>query len=208
MKLHHAATLPDWEQVPPSRHNPWQRLAAKTHGFVTPGNISSFAGLCLVAIGLAYIGHHHLWTGLLILGVGRLFDIVDGTLAERSGTKSPLGEGVDASFDKLAALATLVVFVAASILPWPFAVLIGLQNASTGLLSLAAKALRRTIHPLATGKIGVVVEWAALIGFALGAAADMQALTLIAYAVAMVSVGLNFWATLNYARTAFGRRGQ
>src|SRR5690349_11384075 len=103
MKLHHAGTKPDWDLVAASKRNSWQRLAKLSYGVMTPGNLLSFIGILLVGIGLAAINRQHIWKGLVLLAMGRLCDILDGSAAEYTGTKSPLGEAVDASLDKIAA---------------------------------------------------------------------------------------------------------
>jgi len=202
MKLHRAATKPDWELVRPAGRNRWQQLAARTGGVVTPGNLASTLGICLVGAGLVYIGFERLWAGLALLAAGRLCDLLDGTAAERTGTKSPLGEAVDASLDKIAALAALVVFTAAGVLPWPFALAIGLQNLPTSALAVAAKSRKHIIHPVAAGKVGGAVEWVALLGFVLGHAPHASFahdFIMGAYGLAVVSIILGIAAAAWYA---------
>ena len=211
MKLHRANTKPDWELVAPASRNPWQRLAASTNGVVTPGNVLSVIGVGLVGVGLTYVHGGQLWRGLWFLAVGRLCDLADGIAAERTGTKSPLGEAVDASLDKLAAFAALVVFALAGVMPWGFALLIGLQNGATAVLSAIAKSTKRVIHPVSAGKIGGAIEWGALLCFVLGKAvhgtpADM--LTVAAYSLAFIAIGLNTLATSWYVRAIYTQPGR
>ena len=211
MKLHRANSKPDWELVAPNRRTMWQRIAAQTHGIVTPGNMFSTVGLVLVGMGLAYVRSGRLRFGLALMTFGRLCDLADGMAAERTGTKSLLGEAVDASFDKLAALATLVVFAASGVMPWWFALLIGLQNGTTALLTAIGKSMRLVVHPVAAGKFGGAVEWAALLVFVLSAATQGTAhsvLAVAAYVLAFISIGLNAAATAWYARTIVAQRGQ
>jgi phosphatidylglycerophosphate synthase len=209
MKLHRADTTPDWELVAAGKRNVWQQWAVRTRGIVTPGNVASGLGVLLVGVGLAYIGRGRLWLGLIILTAGRLLDIIDGAIAERTGTKSPLGESVDASLDKTAVFAALIVFTAVGILPLPFALFVGLQNGVTAVLSLVAKSLRRTIHPVHAGKIGGALVWVALLGFVLGAAVHAgfaPVFTALAYILALVSVALNTYATIRYAQAFHAQR--
>lgn len=203
MKLHHAAAKPDWELLKPSQHNTWQRAAARTNGVLTPGNAASAAGVCLVGAGLGYVYAGTVWAGLALVAAGRLCDILDGMLADRTDTKSPLGEAVDATLDKIATFATLVVFAASGVMPWPLALLIGLQNGATGSLALAAKGLGRTVHPAAAGKIGGAVEWLALLSFGLGYAvhgSSASAIIAVAYALALIAILLNLLAATRYAQ--------
>jgi len=203
MKLHRADRQPDWELVSSEQRSNLQRVAAQTSGAVTPGNVLSFVGLILVFVGLVAVDDNHLWHGLIIIGVGRLFDIVDGFAAEKTGTKSPVGEGVDAAFDKIAALASLIIFAVKHIIPWPFALIIGLENLFTSICALVAKHHDKPIHPVASGKIGGAVEWGAFLAFILGAAIHTHAshtLTVTGYVLAIVAIGLNAVATVRYAQ--------
>lgn len=202
MKLHYAATKPDWERSDQAQHNKWQRLAARTGGIVTPGNAASAGGICLVGVGLVHVHAEELWTGLILVSTGRLCDVLDGIIAERTGTKSPLGEAVDAGLDKIAVLATLIVFAIAKVMPWPLALIIGLQNGATSALALAAKGQKRTIHPAATGKIGTTIEWVALLGLGLAHAMHgsfTHIITAAAYGLALIAILLNLMATSWYA---------
>lgn len=203
LQLHRAQHKPDWELAPAAEHSIWQRWAARSHGILTPGNAASVLGVLLVALGLAEIARRRLWPGLFTLGIGRLLDIIDGTLAEYTRTKSPLGESIDASLDKAAVFAALLVFTLSGIVPLALALFIGAQNALTASLSLAAKSLKRTIHPVSAGKIGGAVVWVSLLGFVLGSALSGGAAawcTDAAYVLAVVSVLLNSYATLRYAQ--------
>jgi phosphatidylglycerophosphate synthase len=207
MKLHRATAKPDWEIIAVERRNMWQRTASHTGGILTPGNFSSTTGLTFVGLGLILVGQNKLWHGLILIAIGRLCDIVDGVVAERTGTKSPLGEAVDASFDKLAAFASLIVFAAVGIIPWFFALLIGLQNGLTAMLSLTAKSQKRTVHPVSAGKIGGAIEWVALLCFVL-VALHIHWLTTVAYTLAVISIVLNGAATTYYVRTMLEQHAQ
>ncbi|HSX00229.1 MAG TPA: CDP-alcohol phosphatidyltransferase family protein [Patescibacteria group bacterium] len=202
MKLHHASTKPDWEQITSAKHTTWQHIAYATRGIITPGNILSCTGLVFTLIGVIVIAKDKPWGGLALVAVGRLFDILDGMVAERTHTKSPLGEGVDATFDKIAAFACLLVFSVTGILPEVLAWVIGIQNAITVVLSLFAKSKHWPIHPVAAGKIGVAVEWVALLFFVLFNAVWYGQLTaIIAYSLTFAAIALNAIATGSYVRT-------
>ena len=206
MRLHRASKQADWERLPAAGWNRWQRLAARTHKVVTPGNIVSLAGLILVIAGLILIAQRHLWAGIVVLGIGRALDIVDGFVADRTGTKSHIGEGIDAGFDKAAALGTLVVFATSHVIPLWLALLVGVQNAATALFSLAADMAGRTIHPNIAGKLGTAALWLGFGGLVAGTAAHTHWL---AHAGAVVVVGavlLSGGATLHYMYGTFMRR--
>jgi len=166
MSLHRIGRVSDWEKIPHTQRNYWQRIAAATHGVVTPANGVSVAGILLAAWGLACIGQHRLGPGLLLLGAGRLADIVDGYVADGTGTKSWIGEGVDATFDKLVAAGALVVFGMAHIMPWWLIALFAAQQLATVAISLSAVIKHATVHPSLTGKIVTAGQWVLVLAYA------------------------------------------
>ena len=118
--LHRQTGMPDWETTEEDQRNLWQQLAAATHGVVTPANIID--GLALAgeigADSLVVAGHRQIresaktdaYDGLSLgidMKLAGLFagaplsmaDWLDGQAAERTQTKSPLGEKVDISGD-------------------------------------------------------------------------------------------------------------
>src|SRR4051794_15939162 len=100
LDLHHASEA-DWKRLPAAERNSWQRLAARTQGIVTPANLISLGGAAVVFYGLYLIAHSQIVTGILTVLAGRAADIIDGYIAHRTGTKSPLGEAVDVTIDKI-----------------------------------------------------------------------------------------------------------
>jgi len=204
MNLHYSIGAPDWEKTTTAKRNYWQRLAAATKGWLTPGNCISFLGLLLVISGLLDMANGHLWRGLLVVAFGRLLDIVDGAVADKTGTKSWIGEGVDAVCDKIGALDALIIFALMGIVYWPVAALIGLQHGAAGLVSMAAKRLNAPIHPRKTGKLATLGEWTALVCLASNYAAHWPVgswLAIASYLLIAVSLGLGSYATWRYIRT-------
>src|SRR6266446_5236311 len=117
MDMHQAGESPDWTKVPPRNRNFWQQIAADTQGVGTPGNALSVLGFSLVVAGLLVVASRSLWEGTFLVGLGRIADLVDGVIAQRTGTKSPLGRLLDAGLDKAGALLALGVFAAVHVLP-------------------------------------------------------------------------------------------
>jgi hypothetical protein len=68
MGLHRADKIPDWERVPETYHNSWQRIAKRTRGIITPGNIVSLAGGVLVGAGLKDIQTGRKTRGVILVG--------------------------------------------------------------------------------------------------------------------------------------------
>jgi cardiolipin synthase len=162
MNLHQASTRPDWVNTPKVKYNYWQRLAVATRGILTPANVISFGGLCVALFGLWLVTAGAIWQGTALVCVGRLADILDGVVADRTQTKSPLGEALDASFDKICSLAALVVFAAEGILPVWVALLIAVQNVTNVCIALIARTRRITLHPVRLGKLSVASFWASV----------------------------------------------
>jgi CDP-diacylglycerol--glycerol-3-phosphate 3-phosphatidyltransferase len=83
---------------------------------VHPNSITLFGTLCTVIGGVIY-GMGHIRTGGWFLGITALFDVLDGTVARRSGKSSTFGAFLDSTLDRLAdgfLLGGLAVFYATS----------------------------------------------------------------------------------------------
>lgn len=143
----HTAKKADWEKTSRSHYNVWQKTASRSRGVVTPANFISVAGGFLAIYGLSVILDEKIVTGLVLLTLARLADLADGIVAEQTKTKSPLGETVDASIDKVVVAATLIVLGALELVPWIIIIIVALQNLANVLISIIAKLRDRTIHP-------------------------------------------------------------
>lgn len=81
---------------------------------VHPNTITIIGTLCTVAGGVIY-GTGHIRTAGWFIGVTALFDVLDGTVARRSGTTSTFGAFLDSSLDRLsdgAVMGGLAIFYA------------------------------------------------------------------------------------------------
>ena len=160
--MHQADKIADWQKTSAAQLNDWQRVARRTHGILTPGNALSAFGLALVLWGLLLLVDGHTAAGLIAIGFGRLADILDGMAADRTGTKSPLGELLDTTFDKIGILATVLVFVAYGFTPWWLVAAILLQHLAIVIASLLARLRRVPLHPSRSGKLSMAGVWTAL----------------------------------------------
>lgn len=202
MKLHRAATDPDWAKVRPSDRNWWQHVAARTYGIVTPGNMATIIGVIGVGVGLWLITRQDYWFGLILLAVGRLLDVVDGFLADTTGTKSPLGEKLDAGFDKLGTFATLMVFAAVGIAPWWILIALLLPHAVISIITLLAVRSGRPIHPSRYGKLSMASAWVGLVGLVVIKAVNGVSggiLPIVVYGILAGSIMLGVTAAAGYA---------
>ena len=115
MNLHRTSGKPDWEEIKLGKRTLFQRLAAVTHGVITPANAITLIGFVVLLYGLGAILERDYLLGLTLIVMGRLLDIADGLAAEATHTKSPLGELFDATIDKVGTVLTVVVLVVAQV---------------------------------------------------------------------------------------------
>jgi phosphatidylglycerophosphate synthase len=159
MDLHRTADVPEWELVEADQWNEHQLRAFMTNGWDTPGNRVSAAGFGLSVVGLYYATKGDMTTAAGLLAAGRVLDVVDGYVANATGTKSPKGEMVDASIDKVLLFGALVTLVSQDIIPVPIAIAVGAQNGLNVTATAIAKARGAEIHPVATGKYFTAMQW-------------------------------------------------
>ena len=158
MKLHRVeGGRADWENQSPEADNIFQFIARHTHGVVTPANAISLAGLFLTISGIRDVSKGDTKEGLSKIFIGRLLDIADGTVAEATKTKSPLGEKVDAGVDKV--LAFYAVYKLRDKLPKDLLTSVFLYNSVSSVLNLKAFLEQAEPHSSAEGKITTAVEW-------------------------------------------------
>lgn len=163
--LHRIGKKADWELTPPSKRNTWQRLAASTKGIVAPANATSVVGLTLVGIGLWCLYVDEITWGFILIACGRLADILDGIVAQATGTKSSVGEAVDATLDKIAVIGALIIFVATETIPLFVVIIMTLRNVANIAVGLIARARKKLLHPSRAGKFAGGMEWLAILFF-------------------------------------------
>lgn len=203
MDLHRTTGKPDWESIPEAKQTLVQKIAAATRGIITPPNIITVIGLALVVYGLFLLLSKYYWTGLILVAVGRALDIVDGAVAQKTNTKSPLGEIFDAAADKFGTLFTLIALFAAQITFWWLLAVLLIPQIIITLISFYKKASGAKTHPTRQGKLSMAALWAALIGFIVAKALDLAAahpFEMFVYALALVSTVLAVYAAIQYAR--------
>jgi cardiolipin synthase len=205
MKLHRIEGKPEWAAVARQRRDYWQRVAARTGGVVTPGNFFTVSGFVLAAAGLWAIASEQYWPGLALLLVGRFFDVVDGAVADWTGTKSPLGELLDAGFDKLITIATLIVLLTSHLAPWFVVLALLLPHLIIAILAGIATSRGKRLHPSLLGKLSMALVWGGLSGLVLLHALAITETTIAVatvYTFIVASVILGLGALAGYIKAA------
>lgn len=210
LELHRADTVPDWEKVPESEWNEYQKRAAETNGWDTPGNRATAAGLAVSLAGIEAISHDHYLVGAALLGYGRYKDLEDGRLAEATGTKSPDGERNDALVDKLIMGRVLPVLKRKRVITKNQFIGLALQHGTAAALTGVAKARGNEMHARRSGKLSTGIEWG---GIGLGVVAqglssagfERTAEKLEGGRDALIGIGLALGAVslLGYAKDAY-----
>ncbi|GAC1370120.1 MAG: hypothetical protein NVSMB39_2640 [Candidatus Saccharimonadales bacterium] len=203
MKLHRTTGRPDWEAIEPPQYNSWQRLAAASGGLVTPGNIITAAGLIIVLAALALLLQGHGWLAVAGLALGRALDVADGLAAEATRTKSPLGEAMDATADKLGTGLTLAAAGVSGTVSWLMVSLLALPHLLIAGIVLTALRGGRKFHPSRFGKLSMAAAWLGLLCLiavnAAGYRAD-SAIGLLAYGLSGISLVMGLIAAIGYSQ--------
>jgi phosphatidylglycerophosphate synthase len=201
IQIHRTGKVADWDAIPHGARNRWQRTAAATHGYVAPGNVVSLIGAVLSILGFVYVYQGKLLTGFVIIAGGRLCDILDGYIAHYSGTKSTIGETVDAGLDKLVILVAFVVFASTEIVPFAPLVALGVQQLVAAALGGYARLKGLHMHPSRWGKYSAILQWPALLLYIPVAAASSPPGGIVTSlnAVFWISIFAGYVATYGYA---------
>jgi phosphatidylglycerophosphate synthase len=207
----HRAIRSDWSDIPPQQRNIWQRWAAASRGVIAPANLVSIAGAVLVLYGLYLLSTEHILRGATYIFVGRMADIFDGYVAEHTKTKSPFGEALDASVDKILIILALVIVFDKHLVPLIVGIGIAIQTVYVTGLAIVARRLSGGLHPSRSGKISTALIWLSTglflivdvlkqrgdsLTFARGAAYSCFGLFLITA----------LWSSVNYTRYVYYKR--
>lgn len=201
----HRATRSDWSDIPPQERSFWQRTAAGSRGVITPANVISILGAALVVIGLIFLSSGQLIDGMSMIFIGRLADILDGMVADYTKTKSPLGEAIDATVDKVVIILALFVLIDKSLVPLLVGLIMGFHAIYNATVSVVARQLKVSLHPSRAGKLCAVFEWATVVFYLLGDVLRQRHDSVsIAHDAALLSfvvfIILAVWSSLNYTR--------
>lgn len=200
MDLHRASAKADWESIESGQRTRLQRLAAATHGYLTPANVLTVIGLCIVLNGLIALYDGSFWSAAILLVVGRLLDIADGLVAQATKTKSPLGELFDATADKVGTFLTIIVLFVANVTYWELIVALILPQLIISGLVLYKKQKGTKIHPTRPGKLSMAFAWVAIVGvIVVKALGGFMPLAMLMDALIALSFILGIYALWQYA---------
>lgn len=157
----------DWDAVPPAKRNRWQRMAASTHGIITPGNIVSLVGIAIALYGFVLLYRGELLAGFIAVSLGRICDVLDGYAAHYTGTKSSLGELIDAGLDKIVMLIAFIVFAATGLVPFWLLLSLGIQQLIAAMIGGYSRLKHLGLHPSRLGKYVAIGQWAAILLYVL-----------------------------------------
>lgn len=197
MALHTPDKKPDWEYGQKSKRNFWQRLAANTRGLLTPANFLSIAGLLLVIAGSLQLYDGTWASGLTLLVIGRLCDLLDGIVAEATKTKSRLGEIVDTTCDKLAILVFLLVAVLSPNFNMYLIAILIIHQTCMAIFGLLY-GRRYNLHTNRIGKYAMFVAWVAIIIEIVALHSNVSFMTIVAWTATALYAILALLAVRQY----------
>ena len=141
----------------------WERLAAKTQGVVTPGNILTLTGGVVTLSGLWMLSAQQFGAAFWAIGIGRVCDVLDGHVARLTRTASPIGEVLDAGMDKVVILVAGVILALEHTAPLAVLLVIITLQIIVAVLATAARLGHIQLHSSRVGKYSTFALWLALL---------------------------------------------
>ncbi len=206
-----AHTTMQWHGVPAEDQNTWQKLAHKTHGIVTPGNITTVLGAIMVLYGIKVFIDGSQMFGIMYVFAGRVCDVLDGYIAHATQTKSLLGATLDESIDMVLLVVALVALSVSGAIPLLAAAAMAVPKSGNVAAWVAGKLRNKRAYPTRASKIGTAFMWAAIGAFMYNTllvgtvGADIE---LLGWALTVVALVLTVPSTLYYLSIGFGSRVQ
>jgi CDP-diacylglycerol--glycerol-3-phosphate 3-phosphatidyltransferase len=162
--------------------------------------VARVAAVPVVVVLFAWDFPNHAYWATAVFVVAMATDQIDGWLARRSGTSSPLGSLLDPVADKVLVLATLVMLIGERVAPaWMIALIVVREILVSG-LRLAA--VERGVV-LRARDLGRLKTWAQTLAAVIaGLAAAGLWSTTVAWWALLVAVAATWVSGLDYARVA------
>lgn len=165
----------------------------------TPANAITIAGLAITTWGACIL---YAPIGLLLVLVGRSFDLIDGPVA-RATRRTEFSVFLDPAADKLALLAIVVAVFGYQLAPWWVVAYILLQNVITTVISVMAERRGNAVGALLPGKLNLFCQQVALLLFIFASTVSSgltDDATIIAYGSFGISVPLGILSIRTYAQ--------
>lgn len=213
MNLHRTVDGADYDKVNPEDRNNHQKVAKVSRGLLTLANLVSVTGLAVTLWGIQDLEQKKYLKGTVKILGGRLCDLADGYIADKTGTKSPFGEFMDASVDKILIARALQVLGRNDIIPRIVARSFGVQNTLNAVGSIIAKARGIEHHASSTGKAVTFGQWETLLSYCAVTGINhanpdgphqTQGLEYFADTSAAVTSLVGAAVSVDYLKTAFG----
>lgn len=213
MNLHRTVGGSDYDKIKPEDRNNHQVVASASRGFLTIANLVSVTGLAVTESGIRDIERKDYRRGCAKIVVGRCFDLLDGYIADKTGTKSSTGEFMDATVDKILIARGIQVLSRSEVIPPSVALSFGVQNVCNAVSSGVAKARGIELHASGMGKATTFAQWGTLLGYSAQAGFSHESpegvsgtydIESMANVTAAATSVLGAVVSIDYLRTAFG----
>jgi phosphatidylglycerophosphate synthase len=138
--------------------NGWQVVAEATNYIVTPANAIDVVGFAASMYGIYNLDS---WKGIIAAGSGFMTDVIDGKVARKTKTASPLGEAIDAGGDKVKLAFALLQIWRLDLAPKSLVLAIAAQNAANVGLTAVDQVVNKdepVMHPSKLGKRAIFIE--------------------------------------------------
>lgn len=201
----------DWNTLDPDEMNILQKIAKYTKGVVTAANAVTIMGTVAVMNGLFDYINGNKAEGLAKVAGGRLADLGDGYIADRTGTKGRVGRDLDAGVDFVQLGFALPMLVESGTLPWVPAVAVAVPKFVDAGATISAKLRRKEINTTFEGKRSISMIWTGIGALMLNQVAEKHlpgftdtALDVIGWGGIVVGAVYHIPATAEYASIGFG----
>ncbi len=210
MNLHRSKGASDYEGLPYDELNCHQKLGRKSNGILTLANVVSLAGLVISSSGIkdCYQGNYK--KGVAKIASGRLLDILDGFVADKTKTKSELGARLDAGTDKILMAEALIGLGSKQILSNIVVASFATQNGANVLSTYLYLKNHNNKDPQSSreGKLTTTFQWLTIGGFVVNELLEDQGrnksstLEVINWTNFVISNVIGTKASLNYFHDA------
>ncbi len=201
----------DWDDLIPEQMSRSQKIAKKTRGLVTAANSITIFGTVLVMNGLLDFANGRKAEGTVKVVGGRVLDLVDGKVADYTGTKGKFGRGLDGGVDFVQLATALPLLVISDVLPIAAATAIAVPKIVDGAATISATIRKKEINPTDEGKKSIFAIWGGIGAFMLHSTIGKHAPDFVDTALQVTGWGgtvggaiAHIPATIEYTNIGFG----